>query len=516
MHDRIAVLDYGSQYTKLLARRCRELGFKAELLPPDAGPEALPEAKALILSGGPASVTEADAPLLDPAWLATGLPILGICYGMQRLAADLGGEVRPGAVREYGHAEVRLSAPDATLAPLGEAFGAWMSHGDAVVKLPEGFVATAHSADGGMAAMAHAAKRIHCLQFHPEVTHTPGGTRILEAFLTQVAGLKGGWRLDDHLEATAKAIQAQVCSAPVLSLVSGGVDSTVATALLARALPPEQVVALHIDSGLMRQGESALVVASLQALGLTQVHLVDASAEFFAALAGLDEPEAKRKAIGDAFVRIAAREVAKLGLPTDHYLAQGTLYTDLIESGKSAGGKAATIKTHHNVGSPEILALRQAGRLVEPNAELFKDEVREVGRLLGLPAELVDRHPFPGPGLGIRVLGEVTPPRVALLQSVDFILQRELRDRGLFSQPWQAFAVLTGARSVGVQGDGRTYGEVVALRMVASEDGMTADVWPCPWDHLLGISRAITNAVPQVNRVTYDLTAKPPGTIEWE
>lgn len=515
MAHRIAVLDFGSQYTQLLARRCRELGHLALILPPEAGPSALPGAEALILSGGPRSVLEHGAPALNPAWWDLGLPTLGICYGMQLMAQDHGGKVASGAVREYGQVELRPLGADPTL-PAKGTFLAWMSHGDAVVDLPEGFVVTARSQDGALAAMRHLERPWHALQFHPEVTHTPEGQGILRAFLEEVAGLRPDWSLAEDLEGVLAAIREQVGDRPVLSLVSGGVDSTVATALLAKALPPAQVHALHVDTGLMRRGESAMVVEALRAAGVERLTAVDASAEFFEALAGLDEPEAKRRAIGDTFVRVAKREEARLGLGEGHLLAQGTLYTDLIESGHSVGGKAATIKTHHNVGTPEVKALRAAGRLVEPNARWFKDEVREVGRLLGLAEALVDRHPFPGPGLGIRVLGEVRPDRVALLQAVDAILLEELRRRGLMQGPWQAFAVLTGARSVGVQGDERSYGEVVALRMVSSEDGMTADVWPCPWEELLGISRAITNGVPQVNRVTYDLTAKPPGTIEWE
>lgn len=523
MSEVIAILDYGSQYTRLIARRVREMGVYAEILPPTALPDRLSTGplKGVILSGGPNSVYAPDAPGLERAWLEAGVPVLGICYGLQLLAHTLGGRVVPGASREYGLAHVASRDGGALLAGWQATEPVWMSHGDRVEELPEGFVAIAHSDAGVLAAVAAPERRIWGLQFHPEVTHTPAGRQLLRNFLFEICGCAGDWSLGDYLEAMCTEIRGQVGDRPVISLVSGGVDSTVATALLLKALPAEQIHALHIDSGLMRRSESVRVMESLTALGLQHLRLVEAEGEFLNALSGLTEPEAKRHAIGDTFIRVQAREVERLGLPADSFLCQGTLYTDLIESGQghlggSAAGTAATIKTHHNVGTAEIVALREAGRVVEPNKGIFKDEVRELGRLLGLASDLVDRHPFPGPGLGVRVLGEVTVEKLDLLRAVDAIFIDELRKRDLYHATWQAFTVLPDVRSVGVMGDFRTYEHVVVLRAVESTDGMTADCFPFPWEHLTAIARRITNEVRGVNRVAYDVSSKPPSTIEWE
>lgn len=516
MPEVIAILDYGSQYTRLIARRIRELGVYAEILPPTAAPSAVTgPLKGVILSGGPNSVYAEGAPGLDKAWLEAGVPVLGICYGLQLLAHVLGGKVVPGTSREYGLAHVTSRDGGALFSGWQELEPVWMSHGDRVEALPAGFTQVATSDAGVLAAIASPEQRIWGLQFHPEVTHTPGGGRLLRNFVFEICGCQGDWDLGDYLARMCDEIREQVGDRPVISLVSGGVDSTVATALLLKALPADQVHAVHIDSGLMRRAESAQVMGSLKALGLTHLHLIEAESEFLGALAGLSEPEAKRHAIGDTFITVQAREVERLGLPADSYLCQGTLYTDLIESGHGSQ-TAATIKTHHNVGTAEIVALREAGRVVEPNKGIFKDEVRALGRLLGLSEDLVDRHPFPGPGLGIRVLGEVTREKLDILRAVDEIFIEELRKRDLYQETWQAFAVLPDAKSVGVMGDFRTYEHVVALRAVESVDGMTADCYRFPWEHLLAIARRITNEVRGVNRVVYDVSSKPPSTIEWE
>lgn len=518
MPQTIAIVDYGSQYTRLIARRARELGVYAEILPPHAGPEAVTGGPLMgvVLSGGPASVYEPGAPKLNPAWLAAGVPVLGICYGLQLLTQHLGGQVVSSGHREFGAADILRCGGEPLFADLGAREEVWMSHGDRVETLAPGFAAIATTPAGILAAAADPARQLWGVQFHPEVTHSPKGQLVLANFLFKVCGCTADWDLGDYTETMCTEIRAQVGDAPVVSLVSGGVDSTVATALLLRALPAAQIHAIHIDSGMMRRSESSQVMASLRALGLTNLHLIEAEADFLGALAGLSEPEAKRHAIGDTFVRSQAGALAGLGVGPGYFLCQGTLYTDLIESGHGGLAGGATIKTHHNVGTAEIRALREAGRVVEPNRGLFKDEVRTLGARLGLAPELLDRHPFPGPGLGIRVLGEVTREKLALLAHVDEILIQELRARGLYAGIWQAFAVLPDVRSVGVMGDQRTYEHVVALRAVTSIDGMTADCYAFPWEHLTAIARRITNEVRGVNRVVYDVSSKPPSTIEWE
>ncbi|HEY9723453.1 MAG TPA: glutamine-hydrolyzing GMP synthase, partial [Oscillatoriaceae cyanobacterium] len=496
MPETIAILDYGSQYTQLIARRVRELGVYSEILPPTTPVDALRarQLKGIVLSGGPSSVYEAGAPTLDPKLLELGVPVLGICYGLQLLAHQLGGEVTPSEHREYGLAQVHRLLDDPLLTGLEASEPVWMSHGDRVTRLPEGFRIIAESEAGVLAAASDPARRLFGLQFHPEVTHTVNGKQILANFLFDVCRCAGDWDLGDYFETIAAEIRAQVGDRPVVSLVSGGVDSTVATALLLKALPAEQVYGLHIDTGLMRRSESAQVMKSLEALGMRHFHLVEAEGEFLKALAGKTDPEAKRHAIGDTFIEVQNRELAKLGLPEDSFLCQGTLYTDLIESGHGSG-TAATIKTHHNVGTPMIKAKREAGLVVEPNRGIFKDEVRALGEQLGLSHDLVHRHPFPGPGLGIRVLGEVTREKLEILRRVDEIFIEELHARGLYEKIWQAFAVLPDSRSVGVMGDFRTYEHVAVLRAVTSIDGMTADSFQFPWEDLTAIARRITNEV---------------------
>jgi GMP synthase (glutamine-hydrolysing) len=516
-HERIAVLDFGSQYTPLIARRLRELGVLAEIFPADVAPSRLegPTLRGVILSGGPASVTEAGSPRPAEGLLALGVPVLGVCYGMQLLNHLDGGSVVPGTHREYGRAALTGVA-----GPLFEGVSpaptVWMSHGDRLEAIAPGWEVVARTDNGVVAAIAHTQRPWHAVQFHPEVTHSPEGRTMLSNFVFGVCGCQGDWSVGAYLEEAKVAVRAQVGSAPVIVLVSGGVDSTVTAALLAQALPPEQVFPIHVDSGLMRAGESAAVEVFLREAGLVNLRVVHAADRFFAALAGQSDPEEKRRRIGDTFIEVQDEAVAALGINADSaFLAQGTLYTDLIESG-ATGAHTATIKTHHNVGTPLVRAKRAAGRIVEPCGGIFKDEVRALGVLLGLPRELVMRHPFPGPGLGIRVLGEVTPERAEMVRQADAIYLDEIRRAGLYDAIWQAFAALLPVRAVGVQGDGRTEGAVIALRAVDSVDGMTADFHPVPYEVLGRAAARIANEVRGVNRVVFDVTSKPPATIEWE
>jgi GMP synthase (glutamine-hydrolysing) len=533
--DKILILDFGSQTTQLIGRRIREIGVYAEILPGDAklGPAELAGAKGIVLSGSPESVYDRGAPAPDPAVYAAGLPLLGICYGLQRMTADHGGKVEPLAEREYGGVKVSLAARAAALPALaggGKAaaflagfeldelneFTAWMSHGDSLAALAPGFLQLGTSATGFPAVVIHDELPWFGLQFHPEVTHCRGGSAILKAFALDVCGAAPEWTMAKYVEEVRSSLAARVGKKPVLLLISGGVDSTVAGALLLKTLDPAQVHLMYMDTGLMRQDETRVVKANLERLGAAHLHIIHCEADFLGALAGLEEPEAKRKAIGDLFITVQEREVARLGLGEDYYLAQGTLYTDLIESGKGVGKKAHVIKSHHNVRSPLVEAKRAAGRIVEPLDRLYKDEVRALGRLLGVDEDVVRRHPFPGPGLGVRILGEVTKEKCDVLRAADAVYIGELKKRGLYDQIWQAFAVLLPIRSVGVAGDVRKYGWVLALRAIVSEDGMTADVFPFPMKDLLEISTLITNTVKDIGRVTYDISSKPPATIEWE
>ena len=515
--ERIAILDFGSQYTPLIARRMRELGVLAEIFPAGVDPAAiaLPGLKGIVLSGGPASVFEPGAPRPAPGLLALEVPVLGVCYGMQLLNPLDGGSVTASTHREYGRAEL-AEAGGELLAGLSHRPRVWMSHGDRLEAVAPGWHTVAVTGDGVVAAIENPARRRYAVQFHPEVTHTPEGRTILENFLFRICGCAGGWDVGAYLETAVAEVRAKVGAAPVIVLVSGGVDSTVTAALLAKALPPAQIYPIHIDSGLMREDESAEVAAALRAMGLTNLHVVDATERFLGALAGVTDPEEKRRRIGDVFIEVQQAELATLGIdPEAAILAQGTLYTDLIESG-ATGSHTATIKTHHNVGTPLVKAKRAAGKIVEPCHGIFKDEVRELGLRLGVPRELVMRHPFPGPGLAIRVLGEVTRERLATLRRAETIYLDEIRQAGLYDAIWQAFAALLPVNAVGVQGDGRTYGAVVALRAVDSVDGMTADFHPLPYDVLGRAAARIANEVPGVNRVVFDVTSKPPATIEWE
>jgi GMP synthase (glutamine-hydrolysing) len=511
--DRILILDFGAQYTQLIARRVREHAVYCEIQPGTVSAESVAAWKpaGVILSGGPASVYDPGAPQLDPGILELGVPVLGLCYGLQLLAQGLGGVVEPAEEREYGRAQLKLAREDALFAglPGGAERTVWMSHGDRVLRLPPGFVVLATSENSPFAAVRHESRPIFGLQFHPEVVHTEGGAELIGNFVRRICGCSGTWTMEAFIDEAVEAVRQQVGSGRAICGLSGGVDSSVAAALVHRALG-DRLTCLFVDHGLLRRGEAAEVEREFREHQGVRLVCVDASGHFLRALEGVTDPERKRRIIGHLFVEVFEEEAARLG--SVDFLVQGTLYPDVIES-VSVRGPSATIKTHHNVGGlPERMRLR----LVEPLRELFKDEVREVGRRLGLPETIVGRHPFPGPGLAVRVLGEVTPERVATLQRADAILIEELRRAGLYDAVWQAFAVLLPVQSVGVMGDHRTYENVVALRCVSSEDAMTADWSRLPHELLARVSSRITNEVKGVNRVVYDVSSKPPATIEWE
>jgi GMP synthase (glutamine-hydrolysing) len=509
--DSLAILDFGSQYAQLIARRVREAQVYCELFPWDAPAERVLalQPKGFILSGGPASVYEPGAPFILPYILESGLPLLGICYGMQALTQALGGRVAPSTQREYGPAQVQTLAPNPLLQEGTQAV--WMSHGDRIETPPQSFRVLASSDHSPVAAMGDLERGYYGLQFHPEVHHTPGGAAILRRFAFDICRVKAEWTPGSIITSSVERIRRQVGDAPVLSAVSGGVDSSVATALVQRAVG-DQLAAVFVDTGLLRQGEAAQVKAALgEALGVELV-AVDAVDVFMTALRGVTEPEQKRRIIGELFIRTFEQHSRRLGKP--RFLVQGTIYPDVVESSAPERAKAQRIKTHHNVGGlPEQMQFE----LVEPLRYLFKDEVRLVGEAAGLPASLIWRQPFPGPGLAVRCLGEVTPERVERLRRADAIFTEELSAAGMLrGETAQAFAVLLPVRSVGVMGDQRTYQEAVALRAVTTEDFMTADWARLPYELLARIANRIVNEVEGVNRVVYDITSKPPATIEWE
>ncbi len=516
-HDVVAVIDFGSQYSMLIARRVRELHVYSELVPWQRAEEMLPrlQPKALILSGGPASVYEPHAPTLPREWLDGRVPVLGICYGMQLMAHLLGGQVAPAQEREYGPAYLHVLEPSHSLfRDLPDNMLVWMSHGDRVDRLPQGWRPIARTENAPHAAISDPTNRLLGVQFHPEVAHTPRGKDILARFLFEVCGCAGDWTPGRFIEETVASIREQVGEMGVIAGLSGGVDSAVAATLVHRAVG-DQLTAIFVDHGLLRLGEAAQVVETFQRSMHMRLVTVDASAQFLADLEGVTAPEEKRRRIGHRFIRVFEAEAARLAQEGDiRFLVQGTLYPDVIESASSADASTArTIKTHHNVGGlPDDMEFQ----LIEPLRYLFKDEVRAVGTALGLPDEIVWRHPFPGPGLAIRCLGEVTEERLARLRRADAIFLEELRAAGLYRAVAQAFAVLLPVRSVGVMGDYRTYGEVVVLRAVTTEDFMTADWARLSDDFLARVSTRIVNEVEGVNRVVYDVTSKPPGTIEWE
>jgi len=518
--DKVLILDYGSQYTQLIGRRVRELGVYSEIVSGEAaiGTEALKECVGIILSGSPFSAYEEGAPAPHASLYECGLPILGVCYGIQKMTLDSGGSVERLPEREYGRKPVFLlekGRRNALFAGVGKEFSSWMSHGDSILEPGRGWEVIAESEGGIAAALAHTSLPRWGVQFHPEVSHCEFGLKILENFVQGVCGAGKAWSMKAYLDRDAEKIKGMVGADPVLLLISGGVDSNVTGAFLLKVLDPGQVFLLYIDTGLMRKAESDEVMKNLASLGARHLHMADAGPEFLGALKGEADPERKRRIIGALFITIQEREVARLGVP-DAYLVQGTLYTDLIESGKGVGKKAQVIKSHHNVRSPLVEKKREQGRVIEPLDRLYKDEVRALGRLLGLPPHVVGRHPFPGPGLGVRILGEVTKEKCDILREADAVYIAELKERGLYDKIWQAFCVLLPIRSVGVAGDERKYGYVVALRAVVSEDGMTADVYPFEPRDLIAISSAITNKVPAIGRIAYDISSKPPATIEWE
>jgi GMP synthase (glutamine-hydrolysing) len=507
--DTVLVVDFGAQYAQLIARRVREAGVYSEIVPHSitAAEIAARDPAGVIFSGGPKSVHVPGAPVIDPDVYDLGVPVLGICYGAQLVAQQLGGEVAPTGRGEYGRTELAATGTPSVLLDGKPAQPVWMSHFDSIVRAPDGFSVTGRTADVDVAVLEHTGRRIHGVQFHPEVAHTPGGQALLERFLFEVCRCRPTWTMASIIHTQVDAVRAQVGDGRAICGLSGGVDSSVAAALVHRAIGP-RLTCVYVDTGLMRAGESEQVVETFHRhLGIELIH-VDAGERFFERLRGITEPEDKRKIIGELFVRIFEEQTG--GLVDAAYLVQGTLYPDVIESGTA---HAAVIKSHHNVGGlPEDMTLE----LVEPLRTLFKDEVRRLGTELGLPDEIVWRQPFPGPGLGVRIIGEVTPERVALLQRADAIVREEIHDAGLDREIWQAFAVLPDIRSVGVMGDERTYGHPIIIRAVTSEDAMTADWARLPYDLLERMSSRIINEVRGINRVAYDVTSKPPGTIEWE
>ena len=510
----VLVVDFGAQYAQLIARRVREAQVYSEIVPHKITAQEVLKRKpiAIILSGGPASVHVEGAPVLDPQIYELGIPILGICYGAQLIAEQLGGKVSRGGRGEYGRTVVqRIAGAESQLLnnDIPEQINVWMSHFDAVSVLPSGFVATASTPDAPMAVIENHSRKIWGVQYHPEVVHTEHGQSIIEQFLHRLVGAKCDWTMSSIVLDQVAAIRAQVGLERVICGLSGGVDSAVAAALVHKAIG-KQLTCIYVDIGLMRKNESEQVVETFHRhMGIELIH-VDAGARFFEKLKGVTEPEAKRKAIGELFVRIFEEHTG--GLTDAKFLVQGTLYPDVIESG-GVDGTASVIKSHHNVGGlPDDMTLK----LCEPLRTLFKDEVRKVGTELGLPDEIVWRQPFPGPGLGVRIIGEVTPDKVAILQEADFIVREEVRLAGLEREIWQAFAVLADIRSVGVMGDERTYGRPIIIRAVTSDDAMTADWARLPYDLLEKMSSRIINEVQGINRVVYDVTSKPPGTIEWE
>ena len=515
MKKKVLILDFGSQVTQLIARRVREIGVYSEVWPynSDIAKIKTYNPAAIILSGGPASTTVAVSPRCDAAVFDFGVPILGICYGEQLTCAELGGKVEAGHEREFGKTDINV-CKDSPLFDgfweAGKSYMVWMSHGDRVVSLPEGFEAIATSDGAPFAAIANEERKIYGVQFHPEVTHTPDGAKLLEKFVSKIAGIEADWSMASFKDSAIESIRQKVGDKRVLCAVSGGVDSSVVAKLLHEAIG-EQLQCIFVDTGLLRENEGPKVAEMFRRNYNINLLHIDASDKFLGRLEGVSDPERKRKIIGGLFIEVFEEEAKKLG--HFDFLAQGTLYPDVIESVSFTGVETSTIKSHHNVGG---LPERMNMKLIEPVRELFKDEVRALGLELGMSEELIKRHPFPGPGLAIRIPGEITREKVEILQKADEIYINAIRDAGLYDKIWQAFAVLLPVKTVGVMGDARTYEYVCAIRAVTSQDGMTADFYHFDYDFLSRVSNRIVNEVKGINRMVYDITSKPPGTIEWE
>jgi GMP synthase (glutamine-hydrolysing) len=511
-NERVLIVDFGAQYGQLIARRVREQNVFCQVIRHDVSAQRIRDLapKGIILSGGPASVYEPGAPACDPKIFELGVPVLGICYGMQLACHTMGGKVKPGKSREFGRAQLRVTEADGLFADVPEETIVWMSHGDQVDVLDDMFVPLARTETCPVAAVRHKSRPVFGLQFHPEVSHTPYGSRMLRNFLYEICGCTGQWRLQSFIEQTVAELRERIGKQRVICGLSGGVDSSVCAALLIKAVG-SQVACIFVDNGLLRQGEAEAVRTTFRGHFKADLHVADARKRFLEALAGVSDPQEKRRIIGHVFIDVFKDEA--LRIENVKFLAQGTLYPDVIESGAAADGPAATIKTHHNVGGlPKELGFE----LIEPLKDLFKDEVRRLGLELGLPETIVWRHPFPGPGLAVRCLGPVSAPRLDVLRQADAVLLEELKQSGWYRQTAQAFAVLLPVQSVGVMGDGRTYENVVAVRAVQTEDYMTADWAHLPHELLAKISTRIINQVKGVNRVVYDISSKPPATIEWE
>lgn len=514
--DRIIVLDFGSQTTQLIARRIRELGVFCEIYSGDSiiTKDLLKDTKGIILSGSPFSVYEKGAPTPHSSVFSTDLPLLGICYGFQQMTVVHGGKVEGLNTKEYGKAPVNILKDSELLNGVSDGFLSWMSHGDSLETLGDGFDLIAVSENHPAVAINNKLN-LFGLQFHPEVSHCDFGVKILSNFVFRICKSDKSWNMDIFMDHISKEIKLKVKDSKVLLLISGGVDSSVVAGMLLKILPPENIYLMYIDTGLMRKNETDEIEIYLKSLGAKNIQIVDASSTFLGELEGISDPEKKREIIGDLFIKIQENELPE-DLSEHYFLAQGTLYTDLIESGKGVGVNAKVIKSHHNVRSPLVEAKRNLGLIIEPLDKLFKDEVRRLGISLGIDKRIISRHPFPGPGLAVRIIGDITTEKVKILQEADSLFILELKKRNLYDQIWQAFCVLLPVKSVGVTGDAREYGYVLALRAITSVDGMTADVYPFDTTDLLEISSLITNNIPEIGRVVYDISSKPPATIEWE